>query len=69
LQNIFGVAAPGGGYLGASGGANFLTDLYQPGAIPTGVPETSTWAMMLVGFAGLAAAGYSRKARALVALG
>jgi hypothetical protein len=69
LQNIFGVAAPGGGYLGASGGANFLTDLYKPGAIPTAVPETSTWAMMLVGFAGLAAAGYSRKARALVALG
>jgi len=25
-----------------------------------GIPETSTWAMMLVGFAGLAFAGYRR---------
>jgi hypothetical protein len=28
------------------------------------VPETSTWAMMLVGFAGLGYAGYRTRARA-----
>jgi hypothetical protein len=37
-----------------------------PGAVSTGViasavPETSTWAMMLLGFAGLGFAGYRRK--------
>ena len=60
LQNIFGVA--GGGDLGASGGANSLADLFKPGAIPSAVPEPSTWAMMLLGFAGVAgAAAYRRK--------
>jgi phosphatidylinositol-3-phosphatase len=63
LQNIFGVAGGGaGGYLGASGDANSLSDLFKPGAIPEAVPEPSTWVMMGLGFAGLAgAAAYRRK--------
>jgi phosphatidylinositol-3-phosphatase len=63
LQNIFGVAGGGaGGYLGGAGGANSLADLFKPGAIPSAVPEPSTWVMMGLGFAGLAGlAGYRRK--------
>jgi phosphatidylinositol-3-phosphatase len=63
LQNIFGVAGGGaGGYLGASGGANSLADLFKAGAIPSAIPEPSTWVMMGLGFAGLAGvAGYRRK--------
>ena len=63
LQNIFGVAGGGpGGYLGASGDANSLADLFKPGVIPSAVPEPSTWVMMGLGFAGLAGAGaYRRK--------
>ena len=63
LQNIFGVAGGGpGGYLGAAGGATSLADLFKPGVIPSAVPEPSTWAMMLLGFAGVAgAAGYRWK--------
>ncbi len=65
LERIFGAAAPGGGYLGASGGATSLSDLYVAGAIPSSIPEPSTWAMMALGFAGLAgAAGLRRKSRA-----
>jgi len=30
----------------------------------TGVPESSTWAMLLVGFAGLGFAGYRQSKRA-----
>lgn len=29
--------------------------------IPAAAPETSTWAMLLIGFAGMAFAGYRRK--------
>jgi hypothetical protein len=36
--------------------------LYSPAETP--VPESSTWAMMLVGFAGLGFAGYRRSRRA-----
>jgi phosphatidylinositol-3-phosphatase len=63
LQNIFGVAGGGaGGYLGASGDANSLADLFKPGVIPSAIPEPSTWVMMGLGFAGLAGlAGYRRK--------
>jgi hypothetical protein len=61
LQNIFQVEADGP-YLGGAGGANSLADLFKPGAIPSGVPEPSTWVMMGLGFAGLAGAGaYRRK--------
>jgi phosphatidylinositol-3-phosphatase len=72
LQNIFLAAAPGGGYLGASGGANTLADLYKPGAFPSAVPEPSVWAMMTIGFAGLAGVGFVRRrsaARTLATLG
>jgi phosphatidylinositol-3-phosphatase len=64
LQNIFGVAGPGGadGYLGGVAGANSLADLFKAGVIPSAIPEPSTWVMMGLGFAGLAgAAGYRRK--------
>jgi phosphatidylinositol-3-phosphatase len=64
LQNIFKAAGPGGtgGYLGASSGANSLADLFKPGAIPSAIPEPSTWVMMGLGFAGLAgAAAYRRR--------
>jgi phosphatidylinositol-3-phosphatase len=64
LQNIFGVAGPGGadGYLGGAAGANSLANLFKAGAIPSAIPEPSTWVMMGLGFAGLAvAAGYRRK--------
>jgi hypothetical protein len=63
LQNIFGVAGGGaGGYLGGSGGANSLADLFKPDVIPSAIPEPSTWVMMGLGFAGLAGvAGYRRK--------
>jgi hypothetical protein len=63
LQNIFGVAGGGAdGYLGGSGGANSLADLFKPGVIPSAIPEPSTWVMMGLGFAGLAgAAAYRRK--------
>ena len=66
LQDIFGVADGGaGGYLGASGDATSLSDLFKPGAIPGAVPEASTWVMMGLGFVGLAgAAAYRRKAGA-----
>jgi phosphatidylinositol-3-phosphatase len=61
LQYIFNAAGPDG-FLGGAAGATTLADLYKPGAIPSSIPETSTWAMMLAGFAGLAAAGaYRRK--------
>src|SRR5262249_46980291 len=55
LQQIFGVSGPDG-YLGGAGGATSLGDLFKPGAIPSAIPEPGTWAMLLVGFAGLAAA-------------
>jgi hypothetical protein len=63
LQNIFGVAGGGaGGYLGASGGANSLADLFKPGVIPSAIPEPSTWVMIGLGFAAMAgASGYRRR--------
>jgi hypothetical protein len=70
-QNVFGVAADGP-YLGAAGGANSLADLFRPGVIPSSIPESGTWAMMLIGFAGLGlAAAFGRKsaARTSAALG
>jgi phosphatidylinositol-3-phosphatase len=52
LEELFGVFGPGGAFLGDAANATDLSDLFVPGAI-SGVPETSTWAMMLLGFAGL----------------
>ncbi len=50
----------------------FLTQFYDThtfGFFSTGVPEPSTWAMMLIGFAGLGFAGYraSRKSASAMA--
>jgi hypothetical protein len=67
LQDIFGVYGDAA-YLGAAAYSNTLGDLYLPGAIPTGVPEPSTWVMMLAGFAGLAAAAAARRKAAGAAL-
>ena len=64
LQNIFGVVGGPNGYLGGAAGATDLSALFQPGVIPTAISETSTWAMMALGFAGLAcAAAFGRLAR------
>ena len=60
---------------GASGGFAFTYDLAKGRLAPAlafaspAVPEPSTWAMMLIGFAGLAFAGYrqSRKGAAFAA--
>ena len=58
-QNVFGVAGGGdNGYLGGAANAADLSDLFKPGAIPGAIPETSTWAMMLLGFASLGFLGY-----------
>ena len=48
------------GINGGGGGGSFVWD---PTAIPAQppVPEPSTWAMMLIGFAGLGFAGYRRR--------
>ncbi len=68
-QDVFHLPGPDGGYLGAAGDATSLSDLFKPGVIPNGVPETSTWAMMAIGFAGLAgAAAFGRRSRGCVAV-
>jgi hypothetical protein len=46
----------------ADGPGGFGFDLAIGGAVPQAVPESSTWAMMLMGFAGLGFAGYRAKA-------
>ena len=50
LQELYGVSAPGGGFLGDanSPGTNDLADLFQADAL-SAVPEPSTWATMGVG--------------------
>jgi hypothetical protein len=40
-----------------------LTSSLQVNSVMTGVPEPSTWAMLLLGFAGIGLATYRRKAR------
>jgi phosphatidylinositol-3-phosphatase len=59
LEELFGVYGPGDTFLGGAANASDLSDLFRPGAIA--VPEASTWAMMLVGFAGLAGAAAGRR--------
>jgi hypothetical protein len=49
---------------GSAGGDNVL--LYKTFSAVTGVPESSTWAMLLLGFAGLGFAGF-RKAKGAAA--
>jgi len=48
---------------GTTGGAFILTSAGDATFTAT-IPEPSTWAMMLIGFAGLAYAGYRRATRA-----
>jgi hypothetical protein len=52
LEELFGVYAPGGGFLGDanSPGTNNLADLFQPGA----VPEPASFVPMVLGILGLA---------------
>jgi len=52
LEELFGVFGPNNTFLGDAANATDLSDLFKPGAIGA-VPETSTWAMMLIGFCGL----------------
>jgi hypothetical protein len=42
------------------GPGGFGFDFVLGGAVPGTVPEPSTWALMLLGFGGLAFAGYTR---------
>jgi hypothetical protein len=42
-----------------------LDDVSLTGSVPGAVPEPATWAMMGIGFAGLAFAGYRRRRKAL----
>ena len=66
FQEIFGVdPATGTPWIGDAANATDLSGLLKAGAL-TAVPETSTWAMMLAGFAGLGLVGRRRK-RALAA--
>ena len=48
-------------------GASLATTGYAGGSITTAVPEPSTWAMMLAGFALLGFAGYRKAARTTLA--
>jgi hypothetical protein len=50
---------------GCAAGCTFTTNVSGPGAINLGVPEPSTWALMLVGFGGLGVALRSRRRLAL----
>jgi hypothetical protein len=66
LQEIFGVdPSTGTPWIGDAANATDLSDLFQAGALGA-VPETSTWAMMIAGFAGLGFIG-RRRQRALAA--
>jgi hypothetical protein len=56
-----GVLTNGVGYAGGLGAANGEAFLNE--SVTTGVPEPSTWAMMLLGFAGIGFMAYRRKAK------
>jgi hypothetical protein len=45
-------------------GDELILDLTFPGTVTPGVPEPSTWTLMLLGFAGLGYAGYRQRSRA-----
>jgi PEP-CTERM motif len=51
----------------AEGSGGFGFDFAVGGAVPRAVPEPSTWAMMLIGFAGVGYAGYRRARESLAA--
>jgi hypothetical protein len=67
LQEIFGVQAPGGGFLGDANNpaTNDLSDLFKPGAVPQAVPEASTTVsfglLLMLGLGGAFAAARKKK--------
>ena len=65
LENVFGLAAPGGGYLGHANdpGVSTLAGFFQPGVVPAAVPEPSSIVMMGLGVAGLGVFARRRLAR------
>jgi hypothetical protein len=68
LQNLFGVAAPGGGYLGDANtaGTNDLSDLFVAGAVPNALPTPvpPTFVLFGLGAACIAGWGWRRKRQA-----
>ena len=62
MQELFGVSAPGGGFLGDANtpGTNDLRDLFAPGSFAS-VPEPSSVILMGLGLAGAAAYGHRRR--------
>lgn len=65
MQEIFGVSAPGGGFLGDanSAGTNDFADLFQPGTIPA-APEPPAFAGFVLGALGLAGLALAARRRA-----
>ncbi len=67
LQEIFHVGTGvGNDLLGGASGATDLSDLYKAGAIPRGVPEPTTWSLMLIG-AGLVGGSLRRRTKTIAA--
>jgi hypothetical protein len=64
FTGIDGSISPLGGFLGFANGGGILeiTGPLDTGVSPA-VPEPSTWAMMLIGFAGVGFIAYRRKSR------
>jgi hypothetical protein len=60
LEELYGVYAPGGGFLGDANtpGTNDLSDLFVPGAIPDAVPEPASIVMVALGLASVAGLGH-----------
>ena len=68
LQEIYGVNAPGGGFLGDANtpGTNDLSALFKPGVIPQGlpqVPETNPLALLGLGLLPLGLRAFKRRTR------
>jgi hypothetical protein len=61
LEELYGVYAPGGGFLGDANtpGTNDLSDLFVTGALPA--PEPSTLCLFSLGAAGMAGWGWRRR--------